>query len=264
MKRTKQIPGVRTKIALWAIAALCGGVGLTAHSQSVTNPPPKSHWENVASADLTLTRGNSENFMATVSLNSKAKWDKDELLLGAGAGYGETKTETPTGGKETTKTADYLRGFGQWNHLFSPRLYGGLRIDGLHDDIADVNYRFTFSPLAGYYVVKEPNTLLGVEIGPSYVYEQVAGDTDGYFALRIAERFEHKFKAGAKVWETVEWIPQVDDFENWIMNAEVGASAPITKSLDIRLVFQDTYDNQPAPGREKNDLKLMAGLGYRF
>jgi hypothetical protein len=29
-------------------------------------------------------------------------------------------------------------------------------------------------------------------------------------------------------------------------------------------VFNDTYDHIPAPGREKNDLKLLAGLGYKF
>ena len=26
----------------------------------------------------------------------------------------------------TTKSDDYLKGFAQWNHLFTPRLYSGL------------------------------------------------------------------------------------------------------------------------------------------
>jgi hypothetical protein len=30
------------------------------------------------------------------------------------------------------------------------------------------------------------------------------------------------------------------------------------------VVAQDTFDNEPAPGREKNDLKLMTGVEYKF
>jgi hypothetical protein len=118
--------------------------------------------------------------------------------------------------------------------------------------------------MAGYYFVKQTNTFLCAEAGPSFITEELGGQTQNYVGLRIAERFEHKFGSGAKVWENLEWIPQVDNFDNWILNAEVGISAPVYKSLDVRLVAQDTYNNQPAAGRLKNDLKLLAGLGYRF
>lgn len=74
----------------------------------------------------------------------------------------------------------------------------------------------------------------------------------------------NKFDGGAKIWETLEFLPQIDDFSNWILNAEVGVSAPIVKSLDVRLVAQDTYNNHPATDRLKNDLKVLAGIGYRF
>jgi len=49
-----------------------------------------------------------------------------------------------------------------------------------------------------------------------------------------------------------------------VLNADVGVSAPITKSLDVRLVAQDSYENQPADDRKENDFKLLAGIGYRF
>jgi putative salt-induced outer membrane protein YdiY len=118
--------------------------------------------------------------------------------------------------------------------------------------------------MAGYYFVKRTNTFLSGEVGPSFVFQQLGEVTDSYVGLRVGERFEHKFDGGAKIWETLEWIPEVDQFENWILNAEAGVSAPITKSLDVRLVAQDSYNNRPATGRLKNDLKLLAGVGYRF
>jgi putative salt-induced outer membrane protein YdiY len=236
---------------------------LKLQAADLTNAPPP-HWESVAAADLALTRGNSESFLATISLNTVRKWTNNEVLLGGGAGYGDNTTTDAAGVKTTSKTQDYLKGYGQFNHLFTERLYAGLRVEGLHDDIADINYRFTISPLAGYFLIKQTNTFLSVELGPSFVFQQLGEDTSSYVGLRLGERFEHKFNGGAKVWETVEFIPQVTDFNNWIMNAEVGISAPITKSFDVRLVAQDSYNNQPAEGRLKNDLKLLAGIGYRF
>lgn len=235
-----------------------------AQDASATNAPPKAHWESVASADATLTRGNSRTFLGTISINTARKSASDEILLGGSAGYGETTTKQPNGSQLTTETADYLKGFSQWNHLFTDRFYAGIRLEAVHDNIADINYRLTVSPLAGYYFLKHTNTFLSMELGPSYVYEQIGGKTLSYAAARVGQRYEYKFKTGARIWETAEWYPQVDRFKNWILNAELGVSAPITKALDARLVAQDTYNNQPAPGLLKNDLKLLAGIGYRF
>jgi len=178
------------------VAALCASAFPlavpTGHAAEATNAPPKPHWESVASADLTLTRGNSKAFLAAVGINSTRKWQDNEVLLGGSAGYGETTTQP---GNVTTETADFLKGFAQWNHLFTERVYVGLRLDGLHDNIADINYRFTVSPMAGYYLIKQTNTFLSGEVGPSYVYQQLDSlASRGYVGARVAERFEYKLK----------------------------------------------------------------------
>ena len=227
-------------------------------------PEPPKKWESVASLGATLTRGNSENFLANATINSSRKWTRDEVLLGASGGYGSTTVREEGEPDETNKTDEYLKGFAQWNHLFTQRFYGGLRFDALYDDIADIDYRFTLSPLAGYYFIKQTNTFLSGELGPSFICEKQGGETDLYVGARVGERFEYNFKNGAKIWQTVEWIPQVDDFDNWILNFEAGIAAPINKTLDVRLVVQDTYDNEPAEDREENDLKVIAGIGYKF
>ncbi len=253
-----------TTVAMLA-ASIVAGTSAAADAPAPKTPPPPKGWETVASAGVTLTRGNSKTFLATAGLNAKRKWSHDEILLGASAGYGESTTGTraPDDNK-TDVTQKYLKGFGQYNHLFNDRLYGGFRAEGLYDKIAAVDYRFTISPLLGYYLIKEPATSLAVEAGPSVVFEKVGGEQNTYLGGRVAERYEYKFKSNARIWESAEWITQVDDANNWILNAEAGVSAPIVKSLDVRLVVQDSYDNRPAPNRLKNDFKLIAGLGYRF
>jgi Protein of unknown function, DUF481 len=220
-------------------------------------------WESVAAAGATLTRGNSQNFLATASFDTVRKLTADELRFGIGGGYGKT-TRTPGAPNTDLKTADYLKGYGQWNHLFSERLYSGVRLSVDHDDISDLNYRVTLSPLAGYYIIKKPNTLLSVEAGPSLITEKQGGVDKTYMAARVAEHYEYKFWTDAKIWQSAEWLPQVDDIDNWILNFEAGVSAPIAKGFEVRLLLQDNYDNIPAAGRLKNDLKVVAGVGYKF
>jgi putative salt-induced outer membrane protein YdiY len=227
-------------------------------------PEPKK-WETIVTAGVTLTRGNSDNFLATIAVGTKRKWTDDELLLGANAGYGDT-TQTQSDGKKVDTTTDsYAKAYAQWNHLFSPKVYAGLRVTGDHDDIADLAYRITVSPLAGYYFIKETNTFLAGEIGPSYVNEKYFDqDADDYIGLRLGERGEYKFTGGSKIWESVEYIPKIEDFGNFLINAEIGISAPINKTLSMSLVLQDTYKSVPASGKKKNDLKLIAGLSFTF
>jgi putative salt-induced outer membrane protein YdiY len=241
---------------------LLGGV---ASAQTVTAtatnapPPPKHPWETTAAAGVTLTRGNSRTFLATLSLDSKKKWEDDELLLGAAAGYGEDKD---------TKNAEFVNGFGQFNHLFTPRFYGALRLDGSYDGIALLDYRVRISPIAGYYLVKETNTTFAVEIGPSVVFEQHGGTNtvqQTYLGFRASERFEHKLSATTKIWETLEYVPRVDEWtQKYVITGEAGIDSAINKHWSLRVVLQDIYDSEPTPGRLHNDLRLVAGTAYKF
>lgn len=263
-----------TRLAVGAmmLAVLAGQSSVQA--ADIIPKPGDTGWETSASAGVTVSQGNSKGYQANLGLNSVRKWSKDEVLLGVNAGYGESTAvkRADNAPDVTTKSDDYMKGFSQWNHLITERFYGGLRLDAIHDDIADVNYRFTLSPLVGYYFIKDAATYLAAEAGPSLVYEQVGGEEKTYAGLRLAERFEHKFQSGSRVWQTAEIIPQVDDVENFIVNFEVGAEAPITKKMGIRLVLQDTYDNQPAEvtgaagtrTKLKNDVKIIGSLTYKF
>jgi putative salt-induced outer membrane protein YdiY len=224
--------------------------------------PPAKPWQNKITAGLTVSDGNSDSVQATVSAESQRKWERDELRIYGQFGYGKTRDQN-TG--DYTKSDDYVFADVQWNHLFTPKFYGGLRLGYRHDDIADLDYRFTISPLVGYYFIKNEKTLLNAEAGPSYIFEKQGGEEDDYLALRFAQRFEHKFSDKVRIWEFVEYLPEAEDWAaNYIINAEVGLEAMLSKALSLRVVAQNTYDSEPAPGRDSNDFKLIAGVTYSF
>ena len=217
-----------------------------------TNQPA---WESSISAGLSLTKGNSDTLLTTAAFKTRRKTAENEFTFGADGSYGEN---------DSVKNNETLHGVGQFNHLFSERFYGFLNLEGLHDGIADLEYRFTFSPGAGYYLIKTTNTTFAGEFGPGLITQRLGGVNTTYATLRLAERFEHKLDNGARVWERAEFLPQVNKLGNFLVNAEIGAEAALTKTLSLRVTLQDNFINQPAPDRKDNDVKLISGLAYKF
>lgn len=215
----------------------------------------KTPWESSISAGLSFTRGNSDTLLTTASFKTRKKTARNEFTFGADGSYGENNS---------VENNETLHGVGQYNHLFSDRFYGFLNVEGLHDGIADLQYRFTLSPGVGCYFLKETNTTLAVEAGPGLIFQRLGGVDTTYASLRLAERFEHKLNNGARIWEKAEILPQANKLANFLVNAEIGAEAALTKTLSLRVTLQDNYINQPAPGRKANDVMLISGLVYKF
>lgn len=245
----------------FATALIIGTSLASAQEQKIaaTNapPPPKNPWETTAAAGFTLTRGNSQTMLGTLSLDSRRKWDSNEVSFGIGAGYGKD---------HDVENTEFATAFGQYNRLFTERFYAGFRVSYNYDGIADLSYRVTVGPLAGYYLVKATNTALTVEAGPSVVFEKFRNQSENtYVGLRLAERFEQKLSATTKFWQSLSYVPEVDKWtDKYIITGEAGIDAAITKKWSLRVVFQEIYDSRPANGREHNDERLIAGTAYKF
>jgi putative salt-induced outer membrane protein YdiY len=244
-----------TGISLVVLGALSCTLPANAGEAPAVTPPPPPKWNSSAAAGLTLTSGNSDTMLATANIGTEKKWDKNEVAFGVDGAYGEQDDE---------KNVETLHGFGQYNRLFTERFFGLFRADALHDAIADVEYRVTLSPGVGYYFIKNKTTFLRGEVGPGVVFEKAGGETDTYMTLRLAERFEHQLSKTARIWQSAEILPDVSDWENYIVNAEIGIDVAINTRWSLRAYLQDTYDNKPADGRKHNDLKLVVGTAYKF
>ena len=213
-------------------------------------------WQNSITAGLSLTRGNSQSLLASLKVTGDKKTPVKEYSLDADGAYGSANS---------VPNNETLHGFGQWNHLFSDRWYGDLRAEGLHDGIADLKYRGTFTAGAGYYFIKDAASTLAGEVGPGYITQRVGTVSQNFATLRVAERGEHKFsKNAARVWESVEYLPQVDKWANYLVNAEVGAESALYKNVSLQICVDDYYNSEPASGRRRDDLKLISGITYNF
>nr|AUN35689.1 hypothetical protein [uncultured bacterium] len=260
--RTTQMQySMKLIMAAVALCAACDGQAFAQTTPAagtpaaVPPPPPPPKWEGSISAGLTITRGNSQTTMLTGAAAAKRKWGQNELELGGDGTYG-----TDHG----VKNNEMAHGFGQYNRLLTDKFYLFGRGDALYDGIADIDYRVTLSAGPGYYFIKNERTFFRVEVGPGYVFENVGGDAKSYWTARIAERFEHKLTKTAKIWEAVEILPDITHIHNYVINSEAGIEVAIDAQWSLKTYFLDTYDNEPAPNRQKNDFKLVAAVGYKF
>ncbi len=236
------------------------GAALTAQTvvfgQSAPTLTESVKWETSASLGFTLTSGNSDTLLATADITSSRKWDKNELTAAAGLTYGQNSG---------VKNSDSQHISLQYNRLLTGKWFAYGRVEWMRDSIADIDYRLTVSPGMGYYFWKDAKKgFLRAEVGPGYVFEKKGGVSDDYLTLRVAERFEYKLSDTAKLWQSLEITPDVRNFSNYQAVGEIGVDLTIVKNLGLRAYIQDVYNNQPAAGRKKNDLKLVTALSYKF
>jgi putative salt-induced outer membrane protein YdiY len=224
---------------------------------------PTNVWKSSVALGVTVARGNTDSTQASISGSTQKKWLQNSLIFGADGLYGETK---PPGSPKETESAETAHGFSQYDRSFWDGFYGYARIDGFHDGIADIKYRITLAPGIGYYFITNKTIDLMGEVGPGYIREQLENETESFATLRVAEKFHYQISPNAKAWQTIEWLPQVDQFNNYIVNFEMGIEARLTKGnkLSLRSVVQDSYNNVPAVGRLKNDLKIITSIVYNF
>jgi putative salt-induced outer membrane protein YdiY len=141
----------------------------------------------------------------------------------------------------------------------------GIRSDARQDRIAFIDYRATVAPALGYYVVRNDRLKLKLENGPAFIFERLKGaGTANYLTLRVAEEVQWKINDRASIVQSMEYLPQVEDFGNYVVNLNLSLSTKITEKASATITFQDFYRSVPAPGRRGNDLRLMAGISYSF
>lgn len=250
------------KVITWmGLLAAGAGVGVATAADAAAEPPP-SKWETTAGLNLAVNRGNSDTLLVGANILTLKKWDKNEFTAGADGVYGNNRDITS--GQRVT-TAQNYGAFMQYNRLVNERIYFLGRADGRQDHVADIDYRFSVSPGVGYYLIKNTKTTLALETGPGIVFERFAHQAENnYFTVRFGEKFTHNFNDKVRFLEQADLTPKVDEWSNYVFNIQATLEADLTTKLSARLTAQDTYRSDPAPGRKENDLRILAGIAYKF
>lgn len=232
-------------LPLWLQAAGCPGLAEN----------EKTAWEREFSLGLHMAQGNKETQRTKGQISAALKRDKYQWDLGAEATYGET---------EETTTTERAKAHAQYDRNLDERLYGSVRTVVEYDAVASLDYRFLFGPALGCYLLKSKPQSLRVEIGPSYIREKEGGETDAFVALRAAERYERKWTKSSRLWQSLEYLPDLRYGNNYLVNAEVGLQANFDENISMKFVVELAYNSQPAEDKKRYDTAIDAFLVFRF
>lgn len=253
---------IHTRLRPLASSVLCLAFAATAHAgtQAGTGktsigaaPEPLSPWEVTGAAGLGLSQGNQDTLNVSAQLLATYLEGSNEALLGIDYAYGETGSAT---------TVNNLHGIAAYNRTLAGSFYAGLLAEGWHDEIASLDYRVSAMPTLGYYLIKNESTLLALEAGFGYTWEDQGGLSDSYWAYRVGQRFSHTTASGIKFTESVSWTPELDNSDNWLLTAQAGFSVPVSTHWAVGVSGRYTLDNTPAAGLAKDDLAVLATLSY--
>lgn len=232
-------------------------------------PEATAGWETKLSAGFETYSGNTDKDAvngrietqksdgATVVIASaEGAWEQQETAYVGEDGSVRTKDERTVGNaKFDVNVKERFNGF---------FVYGN--VNGKHDDMSNLKYRFVESVGLGTYLVDGDDLKFSVEGGFAYVQEKIGSEKDDYPALRLAERADWKpaWAEGVSFYETVAALWDLDDTDHWLIGAEAGADVPLAGSFSLVLKAAVDYNSDPGSGVDKTDRKVMAQLAYSF
>ncbi len=210
-------------------------------------------------ADLGYVRASGNTDLQALSFGDKVTFDPAGALRFAQTGswiYSESEEET---------TANLIAGEVRGDYDFNPRLsaygFGGF----YRNTFAGVSRRFAEGVGLGYKPVLAPRDTLLMEGGVNLFQErQTSGLTDDFTTARLAGWYKHLLTDRAWVSLGTQFLPDLSDFGDYLLDANAELGAPLSANAAIKLGYLVRYQSEPAPGFEDTDTVFTSGIQLAF
>ncbi len=234
--------------------------------------PAVETWHGSVNFTWESDRGNTYKNSATVLANVNRRWEEDRFTANFAYNYSETGTSKRD--RETSERNWEIDG--QHDHFWLPKAYTYESAKYEQDDIAGIDYRLRLGVGAGYqWLEKSKFDTFGTvsfnqEAGLAWVKTDFhVEDPDAessYASFRYAHHFTYlpKWYEGVEVFHNLEYLPQIDDWENYLIEADVGISTKIFGNFDLLAKIEWDYNSRPSVGNKSSDFKYIVGLGYKW
>ena len=233
--------------------------------------PPET-WHGSINVAYESARGNTYKNNASIIANLNRRWDNDRVNFDFGYYYSETGTSKDTREKST----DRWEIEGQHDHFWSKAFYTYENGRYEQDDIAGLDFRLRLGGGLGYqWFEKDALWSIGTlsfnqELGAAWIrvdYKEKDPDAEkSYATLRYAHHLKYfpKWNPDIETFHNLEFLPQIDDFDNHLIKADVGITTKIIMDFDLLAKIEWDYNSVPSVGRKSSDFRYIVGLGYKW
>lgn len=234
--------------------------------------PAEEKWHGSFNVAYMSSRGNTYNNNASVLFNINRRWEKDRVK--GDLGYYYSKTGTSKADRETT--SNRFEAEGQHDHFWQPKVYSYENARYDRDTIARLDYRYRIGAGLGYqWLDGYESDLTGKwsfsqEAGLAWVrtgYQDRDPDAeDSYCSVRYAHHLTYnpKWNENVEGFHNLEFMPDVADWEVYLVKADVGFTTKILMDFDLLCKIEWDYNSTPSKGRKSSDTRYIVGLGYKW
>ena len=252
--------------------ALWSGSGKLDMAKVKATDPVEETWHGNVNVAFNAARGNTYQNTAAILANVNRRWEKDRLNVDFGYYYSENSQS----GSETQKTEDRWEVEAKHDHFWWEKVYNYEDLKWERDMIQNLMARYRLGLGGGYQWLENRvfestgKWSFNQELGVNYIKEEYEDNDDskagGFCALRYAHHLEYipKWYDNVSLFHNFEILPEVDMWEKFLAKGDVGLSTKIIMDFDLLAKIEWDYDSMPAPGRKKDDLRYIVGLGYKW
>ncbi|MBL7188684.1 MAG: DUF481 domain-containing protein [Phycisphaerae bacterium] len=262
--RQKVMSGQPGQFAVEGSEALKAQVFAVADIVSI-NPPikPAPKWTGDISAGLTSTHGNTKTETISASANFAKRTEKDRTTISTD--YAKSKQEDKiTGAEETIE--DWWRARGKYDYFFSKKKYGYVDARYEKDAVSELDRRMIIGLGGGYQWIESADLNFSSELGLASLYEKFDNQTDSNseLSIQLGYHFDKKLRKDISFTHDLTFYPSIDKFSDYFLTSTAGIRADFTEKFFASFKTIFNYDETPAVGAHKTDVKYFLGVGYRF
>ncbi len=233
--------------------------------------PPET-WHGSINVAYESARGNTYKNNASVLANLNRRWDDDRVNFDFGYYYSETGTSKA----DREKSTDRWEVEGQHDHFWTKTFYSYENGRYEQDDIAGIDFRLRLGAGVGLQWLDDRKFdatgtwSFNQEFGVAWIrvdYKVKDPDADNsYASLRYAHHLKYhpKWNKDIEGFHNLEFLPQVDDWDNHLIKADVGVTTKIIMDFDLLAKIEWDYNSMPSVGRKSSDFRYIVGLGYKW
>ena len=234
--------------------------------------PAEEKWHGSVNGALNATRGNTVENSWSVLANVNRRWEKDRL----NAAFGYYYSEKGTADTDTEKSTDRWEAEVQHDHFWLPAVYHyeNLRYERDTIQLLDARYRVGlgggYQWLDGRVFESTGKWSFSQEAGVNWIKESYKRSDDdkegGFAALRYAHHllYTPKWNEEIEAFHNAEVLPDLDDWEKYLIKADVGFSTKLIYDFDLLAKIEWEFNSMPASDRKKSDVRYIVGLGYKW
>lgn len=242
----------------WLTAVAIGAAAGGAKAQAA--PPPRLEF----SGDVGFVSVSGNKDVTTFNVGEKVlrRFDRWELRQSFSLVYGETDGEETSNLWRADLRGDY--GIGGRLALYALTVFDRNRFAG-------IKARFHEGIGVALKAVATARDQVSLEGGVGLTQQQsLTEESANFTAVRLAATAKHGFSDAAYVFQGLEFLPNVEDSDDWLFNSETALVAPLSTHVAMKFSFLVKYDNLPELATDgttrlrKLDRILSAGVQVSF